>query len=206
MRWPTTKRRARMTTQLFKILATLFFVMGAVTSLPHDASAAEPRTSTPRHLQAGTLLNLLSAPHPQVDGRALHKIGPDINDLLVEYATDIHASAVVRMRSLAWLQYFPTVQTRAVLMETLNARETFVPTLRVVLRALAYAFGSEVLPVVREHLKHRDLYVREAAAYALGDIRDRRVRDILVDHLQREPELAVRDACVSALKQQESRQ
>jgi len=195
-----------MTGQLLKILLTILVALGGLIALPQAAGAADPRATTPRHLQAGTLLNLLSAPHPQVDGRALHKIGPDVNDILVEFATDIHANAAVRLRALAWLQYFPTVQTRAVLMETLNARETLVPTLRVVLRALAFAFGSEVLPVVREHLKHRDLFVREAAAYALGDIADARVRDILVDHLQREPELAVRDACVSALKRQESHQ
>jgi HEAT repeat protein len=56
------------------------------------------------------------------------------------------------------------------------------------------------LPVVRDHLQDRNLYIREAAAYALGDIDDRRVRDILTDHMGRERELTVRDAALASLR------
>ncbi len=153
-----------------------------------------------RDAQAGALMTLLRAPHPQVDAFHLKRIGPDVNTLLVEFTTATHSDMQVRLRSMAWLAYFPSHQTRQVLLETLRARDAVVPARRVCLRALATAFGSEMLPIVRDHLQDRNLFVREAAAYALGDIDDRRVHEILSDHLAREPELTVRDAALSSLR------
>lgn len=164
------------------------------------ATAAAAEESKPRPVQAGALMSLLRAPHPQIQGPALARIGPDVPALLVEYATSIKEPHQVRLRALAWLQWFPSSQSRAVLLEMLRARDADVPTIRVCLRALAFAFGAEQLPILRAHLDHADVYVREAAAYALGDVDDRRVRDILNDHLDREREIAVRDAIVASLQ------
>lgn len=170
-----------------------------------SASGAVARESAPidapsREAQTGALMSLLHAPHPEIDGFHLRRIGPDVAALLVEFATDPRAVAQVRLRSLAWMQYFPSHQTRMVLMEVLRARESNVPSRRVVLRALAVAFGAEMLPTVRDHLLDPNLWVREAAAYALGDIDDRRVRDILIDHMERERDLTVKDAALASLR------
>ena len=156
--------------------------------------------SQPRPVQAGALLGLLTAPHPQIQGPALQRIGPDVPALLVEFATSPQQPARVRLRALAWLQWFPSSQSKAVLLESLRARNVDVPTIRVCVRALAVGFGTEMLPVVREYLEHKDVHVRESAAFAMGDIDDRRVRDILTEHLEREKDLTVRDATMEALK------
>jgi HEAT repeat protein len=163
-------------------------------------SAVLAEDTKPRHVQAGALMSLLKAPHPQIEGPALTRLGPDVPALLVEYATSTDQPVQVRLRALSWLQWFPTSQSRAVLQEMLRARDVDVRTIRICLRALAVAFGSEMLPLEREYLEHKDVQVREAAAYALGDIDDRRVRDVLVAHLDREHEIAVRDAIMGSLK------
>lgn len=162
--------------------------------------------SQPRHVQSGALLMLLKAPHPQIQGRALAKIGRDVPSLLVEFANSTDQPPQVRLRALAWLEWFPSVQTRAVLLETLSARNPDVHTIRVCLRALAFAFGAEMVPTESDYLENADVHVREAAAYALGDIADRRVREVLVAHLDRERELTVRDAIMTSLKRVAARE
>lgn len=162
-----------------------------------DALAAEPPS---RAAQTSSLEVLLQAPHPQVTALQLRRIGPDVGALLVEFATAPESSAAVRMRALAWLQYFPTPQTKAVLLESLRARAVAVPVQRVVLRALAVGFGVDALEVEREFLHAGNLYLREAAAYALGDIDDSRVPGILNDTMASEPEAAVRDAIAASLQ------
>ena len=153
-----------------------------------------------RAAQTSSLDMLLRAPHPQMTALQLRRIGPDVDALLVEFATAPEAGAAVRMRALAWLQYFPTPQSKAVLLESLRARGVSVPVQRVVLRALAVGFGVDALEVVREFLHARNLYLREAAAYALGDIDDSRVPGILNDSMASEPEVAVRDAIAASLQ------
>jgi HEAT repeat protein len=194
--------------------ATLLLLLTVVPVLAHASDPSVTRAPPPGHgpnrapeldspsrdAQTGALLTLLRAPHPQVDGFHLRRIGPDVNTLLVEFATAPGPDMQIRLRALAWLEHFPSHQSRQVLLETLRASDSAVPTRRVCLRALAYAFGSEMLPVVRDHLQDRNLYIREAAAYALGDIDDRRVRDILTDHMGRERELTVRDAALASLR------
>ncbi len=154
----------------------------------------------PRHVQAGALMTLLKAPHPEIQGPALSRLGPDVPALLVEYATSIDQPVQVRLRALSWLQWFPSSQSKAVLMDVLRAKNTDVRTIRVCLRALAAGFGAEMLTTERDYLEHKNVHVREAAAWALGDIDDRRVRDVLVAHLDREADIAVRDAIMASLK------
>lgn len=170
------------------------------------AVQAETREVPSRNAQAGALLALLRAPHPQVDAPLLHRIGPDVNALLVEHALSRQAEPQVRLRAMAWLQHFATPASRAVLRETLNDPKAPVAVQRVALRAYALAFRVEALPLVKDRLQSREMHVREAAAYALGDIDDRRVRAILVDHMEREPELTVRDALMTALARVDERE
>lgn len=165
----------------------------------------KPAPSASRASQAAALWELLQAPHPQVDGQALRRIGPDVRDLLIETATSARIEAPVRLRALGWLQWYPSTASRAVLMEALRARDASVATMRVALRALAVGFGGEALPAIGEFLVHRDLYVREAAAYALGDVDDPKAAAMLQDRLEREPELAPRDAIVAALQRHAER-
>ena len=176
-------------------------VMAALLLCAGLATAAEAGQEPPsRTVQIGSLEALLNAPHPQVTALQLRRVGPDVGSLLVEFATSPDATPPVRMRALAWLQYFPSTQTKAVLLETLRARDVSVPVQRIVLRTLAAGFGTDVLELVREYLTHRNLYVREAAAYAMGDIDDSRVPGILNDSLGREPEVVVRDAISASLQ------
>ena len=175
-------------------LLPLLMILCALPALAADEE------NKPRTVQAGALLQLLRAPHPQIQGPALARLGPDVPALLVEYAIGVAQPAPVRLRALAWLQWFPTPQTKAVLQEVLRAKNVDVPTTRVCLRAMAFGFGAEMLPVEREYLENRNVHIREAAAYALGDIDDRRVRDVLVAHLDRESDITVRDAIMASLK------
>ncbi len=185
------------------MIAKLLLLMTMLCALP---ALAETHDDEPRTVQAGALLTLLKAPHPQIQGPALSRLGPDVPALLVEYATSIDQPPQVRLRALAWLQWFPTSQSKAVLLETLRAKEVDVPTTRVCLRALAMAFGPEMLPTERDYLEHKNVHVREAAAYALGDIDDRRVRDVLVAHLNRERDMTVQDAIMASLKRVSARE
>lgn len=187
------KRREVLTAMMPKLL--LLFTL--LCALP---AVAAPDESRPRHVQAGALLTLLKAPHPQIQGPGLARIGPDVPELLVGYATSIDQPVQVRLRALSWLQWFPSSQSKAVLQETLRSRHVDVRTIRVCLRALAIGFGAEMLPTEREYLEHKDVQIREAAAYAIGDIDDHRVRDVLVAHLDRERDIAVRDAIMASLK------
>jgi hypothetical protein len=168
--------------------------------LASPALAREPeRASAPRHLQAAVVLDLLRAPHPDVDRQRLDRIGPDVAAVLVEHATSPKLESAPRLRALGWLHLYPSASTKAVLREVIHARDPDTATLRVAVRALAKAFPLDSLPVVRAHLQHKDAYVREAAAYALGDLQDPRARDVIADLLQREPELFVRDAAMASL-------
>ena len=187
----------------FVMTHKLIFLLTLLVATPALASGDETK---PRHVQAGALMTLLKAPHPQIQGPALAQIGPDVPALLVEYATSIDQPVGVRLRALSWLQWFPSSQSKAVILEILHARVVDVRTIRVCLRALAVGFGSEMLPIEREYLEHKDVHVREAAAYALGDIEDRRVRDVLVAHLDRERDIAVRDAIMASLKRMSARE
>jgi HEAT repeat protein len=180
--------------------------LGAVSSGPSAAFAqAKVAPSASRASQAAALWELLQAPHPQVDGQALRRIGPDVRDLLIETATSSRIEAPVRLRALGWLQWYPSTASRAVLMEALRARQASVATMRVALRALAVGFGAESLPTLGEYLVHRDVYVREAAAYALGDIDDPKAAAVLQDRLEREPDLTPRDAIVASLQRHADR-
>jgi len=171
------------------------------------ALAAEAGREPPsRTVQVGSLETLLNAPHPRVTALQLRRIGPDVAALLVEFATAPTSTQPVRMRALAWLQHFASPQSKAVLLEALRARDANIPVQRVVLRALASGFGVDVIDIVREYLHHGNLYIREAAAYAMGDIDDRRVPGILNDCLGREPEAAVRDAMSASLQRLGRRQ
>jgi hypothetical protein len=178
----------------------LLLVLGLTWALPLAAADAPPS----RDAQRGALLTVLDAPHPQVDAFHLRRMGPEIGTLLVEFATMPRPASAQdhqrRLRSLAWLQYLPSAQSRAVLLEVWRARDSDVATRRVALRALAAGFGAEALPLVREALTDRNLWIREAAAFAAGDIDDRRVQGIVADALEREPELAVRDALMASLQ------
>lgn len=182
------------------MLRSGLLLLGVMLALPTWAADTPPS----REAQRGALVTVLDAPHPQVDGFHLRRIGPDVGALLVEFATQPRPTSVQdqqrRLRALAWLQHLPSPQSRAVLLETWRARESDVPTRRVALRALAAGFGVEALPLVREALTDRNVWIREAAAFAAGDIDDRRVQAIVADALEREPELTVRDALMASLQ------
>ncbi len=176
--------------------------------LPVPLQAATPGHAAPTASKAGQanrLWELLQAPHPQVDAQVLQRIGPDVMQLLIETATAPRMDTPVRLRALGWLQWYPCTASKAVLMEALRARSASVGTVRVALRALGVGFGAAAVPVLGEHLLHPDPLVREAAAYALGDVDEAKARSMLDDRLEPESELAVRDAIVAALQRHSDR-
>ena len=185
------------------LFAAAVLMFGLPIGVAAPVAAAAPAAGAPaasRANQASRLWELLQAPHPQVDAKVLTRIGPDVMQLLIETATAPSIDAPIRLRALGWLQWYPCAASKAVLMEALRARDARVGTIRVALRALAVGFGGAALPVLGEHLLHRDALVREAAAYALGDVEAPKARHMLDDRLERETELAVRDAIVAALQ------
>ena len=193
-------------------VAGVIVILVAAAALPAVGRAAPPGAGSPpaasrgpaattRPLQSAALLDLLRAPHPtDIDRRRLDRIGPDIPALLVEHATNARLDSQPRLRALGWLQYYPTPRSHAVLLEVLNARAADTPTVRVAVRAFAIAFPTGALDTVRPFLAHRDAFVREAAAFAVGDLDDARARAVLEDHLPREAEIFVRDAGIVALR------
>jgi HEAT repeat protein len=189
-------------------LAVLPVLLGAGAGHPSVARAEVQVARQPRSVQASAVYALLQAEHPRVDAALLQRIGPDVQAILIEQVTAprqrSQVTPVMRQRALGWLQFYPNPSSRAVLLDALRHRDgeesLRLALQRVALRALAVAFGAAELAVLREHLQHPNLYVREAAAYALGDVDDRRVRGILEDQLGRDPELAVREAIEAALR------
>ncbi|MSP92859.1 MAG: HEAT repeat domain-containing protein [Myxococcales bacterium] len=192
----------RMGVRMRHVIALALLVVASFAT--HDGRAAPPAKAPPattRPLQSAALLDLLRAPHPTgIDRRRLDRIGPDIPALLVEHATNARLDSQPRLRALGWLQYYATPRTHAVLHEVMNARAVDTPTVRIAVRAFAIAFPTGALDTVRPFLQHRDPYVREAAAFALGDLDDARARAVLEDFLPRETELFVRDAGMVSLR------
>lgn len=175
------------------LLAALLLLSFALTS-PAWADALS------RDSQRAALMAVLEAPHPQFDAKSLRRIGPDVQSLLIEQASSTQTMSPVRLRALGALQFFPNAASRAVLLEAIGAINQAMPVLRVALSALAAGFGVEALPVLQQHLHHSNVFIREATAYALGDLDDPRVTSLLENRVQHEPAAAVRDAMVASLQ------
>lgn len=128
------------------IVATLLGTSVA-TALPVLAASAPSRST-----QEQVLFDLLEAPHPQVDGKTLQRLGPDVPSILIRYATTKTTKKTMQLRALAWLQHVPSTQTLAVLREVLYARDSDRTTLRTALRALGGGFGLAAWDDLRRHL------------------------------------------------------
>lgn len=183
-----------------RTLAMMVLALQAVLLLPAGAHGDTQELPRDRDTQRAALWSVLEAPHPNVDAAALRRIGGDVQALLIEFATGRKIAAPLQLRALGWLQFYPNAASKAVLQEAIAAPDVHRETLRTALTALANGFGIEALPALQRHLTHKDVYVREAAALALGQLDDRRVRPLLESQLEREPSVAVRDAMMTALK------
>lgn len=170
-------------------------------------TTAAPALANPptRGAQEQVLYDLLAAPHPEVDGKMLRRIGPDVPAILIRYATSKDTKRMMQLRAMAWLQHVPSPQTLAVLREVVYARGTDTATLRVALRALGGGFGLAAFDDLRRHLTHKDAQVREATVWALRDavmeVQPERITALLEGRLESEPEAFVRDAILEALQQ-----
>lgn len=181
-------------------------VLGLTTLLGVTAAPAVTAAEPPsRVAQEQVLHDLLAAPHPEIDGKTLRRIGPDVPAILIRYATSKSASKMIQLRALAWLQHVPSPSTLAVIREQLYARGTDRATLRVALRALGGGFGLAAFDDLRRHLGHADAQVREAAVWALRDavmeVQPERITALLEGRLESEPEAFVRDAILEVLQQ-----
>ncbi len=184
-------------------LATVFTLALAVVA--HDAAAAgSPGPS--RAAQKRVVWALLKAPHPRIDGTKLQRIGPDVQSILTEAITSHVPPDQAGRRALSLIAWFPTQQTWSVALALLEDTRTPTETRRIAVGTLARAFPRRAWPVVERYLSDRDIFLREAAAYAMAHIDHPGAEGRLVDLLDREPEIAVRDAMVAGLAAMRARE
>jgi hypothetical protein len=184
---------------------TLAALLVATAATPAQAHGEAPLPT--REGQRGTLSALLRAPEaPRVDAETLRRIGPDVPDLLVEVMTAPKTAPQVRARSLGWLQHYPDKRTWQLAQGVLAAPREPVVLRRAALRTLARAFGARAVTSIKPSLDEGDVAMREAAAFALGDIDHASATRALQDRLGADPSIAVRDAIVAALQRIEARE
>lgn len=116
----------------------------------------------------------------------------DTNRILSEIASDSQAEVVLQLNAIRALEYFPTRRTEEVLMTQLYTRGQSPLNKRTIMRSLARTFGVKMYFEIVPFLHEPDPRVRGGAALALAEIDDGRVRSLLMNLLENEPEISVR--------------
>jgi len=179
-----------------------FALLLASLALPAAAQTQNAR------VQQSVIVRLLEAKRGFPTRIQLYRTGPKktSNSILVDVANNRHTGDRLRLNAVRALEYFPTKQTKSVLMTLLYAKRQKPAYQAACMRALARAFGVnmyfELLPWMKD-LKPR---VRSGAAIALAEIDDERVKGILMTHLTNERDITVRQALERALKMAKDRQ
>jgi HEAT repeats len=123
----------------------------------------------------------------------------DTNRILTELAADSRANIVLQLNAVRALEYFPSKKTEEVLMTLLYSRGQSPAHKRAILRSLARTFGVrmyfEILPFLRDY----EPTIRAGAAVAIAEIDDGRVKSLLMNLLETEPEIEVRLAAERGL-------
>ncbi len=130
----------------------------------------------------------------------------DTQRILIDLADDTQAEVRLQLNAVRALEYFPTKTTEEVLMTLLYTRGQTVAHRRAILRALARAFGVKMYFEVLPFLRDVDPRIRSGAAMALAEIDDGRVRSMLLNLIESEPEIEVRLAAEQGLALVEARE
>ena len=149
--------------------------------------------------QRGAVDALLRGAHPHITAERLRQIGPDVESILRQAATAPDRGAQPAVRALALLGHFRSAPTAALLRGTLRDAKLPVRLRRVAGSALLRSQGLKALKDARAMLGHEQVFLREAAAIALGSLPDPRATKMLRERSGLEPEAFVRDAIQTAL-------
>jgi HEAT repeat protein len=179
------------------LAATLLAAAPSLANPPRGA--AEVRRDAVERLLAGY------EPHGSVAD--LRRLGPGVDDVLIEIAEDPRTQPLRRARALHALGWVPSVAGRDYLRATLRAlappgRAPAGPAEVMALSACARAlgrFGADAAPDLLALVAHPAADVRQAAAAALGESGALAARPALEQRLAVEPHPAVRAALARAL-------
>lgn len=176
----------------------------ALLTLVATASHAAPHRT--KDDQRASLVSLLSAYELDLKRPVLDTIGPDVPTLLIAIANHPRELPRVRVRALAALALYPNEATLAYLRAQLWERSWMGGGLgtqmrRQALRSLGRGFGLRALDDVSALKDDPEPLVREAVAWALGDIGSPRAVPVLETWLAQEKAFTVRDAVDRALTQ-----
>jgi hypothetical protein len=183
-----------------KLLAAALLV-GALAALPVSAGEISP-------LHRRSVVALLMANRGFPTRFQFIRTGDpdDTNRVLTEIASDSQADTVLQLNAIRALEYFPTRRTEEVLMTQLYTRGQSSLNKRTIMRCLARTFGVKMYFEIVPFLHEPDPRVRAGAALALAEIDDGRVRSLLTNLLENEPEISVRQSIEQGLTLVEARE
>lgn len=181
-------------------------ILVAVISATLTQTAVAQNENTRVH--RSVIVRLLEAKNGFPTRIQLYRTGPkkSSNNILVDIATNRHTGDYLRLNAIRALEYFPTKQTKSVLMSLLYAKRQKSAYQATCMRALARAFGVDMYFELLPWMKDLRPKVRAGAAIALAEIDDERVKGILMTHLTNEKEIMVRQALEKALAMTKMRQ
>jgi hypothetical protein len=177
------------------VLAAGLFFATSLMATPTAAAGEIPE------MHRRSVLALLMSPRGFPTKAQMWRTGKleDTNRILTELAADTQANIVLQLNAVRALEYFPTKKTEEVLMTLLYSRGQSAAHKRAILRSLARTFGVrmyfEILPFLRDY----EPKIRAGAAMAIAEIDDGRVKSLLMNLLETEPEIEVRLAAERGL-------
>ena len=170
--------------------------------------AASAFAQTPSRTHKRLVITMLSSQRGFPSELQLRRTGSDADTvrILTDLAVDRKVELRLRLNCMRAMEYYPVKKVEEVLMSLLYARKQLLPVRKTCMRALARAFGVkmyfELVPFVRD----TDPKIRAAAAVALAEIDDGRVKNVLTNQLVNEPEITVRMAIETGLDMIAARQ
>ena len=136
-------------------------------ALPSEANAN-------RSDEERSLILYLGAHEFEPSRKILDKISNDTNRLLIRVSGYTGLRPTLRVRAVAALSLYPTVQTQRYLLglfheRSLKKTNTGLLIRRQALRSAGSAFGVEVVDEIKALRSDKDPNIRDAVAHALGD-------------------------------------
>ena len=167
------------------------FALALLLAAPGAAQAADLRDA---------VLTQIGGFEDPVDATSLQGLGDEVGPTLMAIAEDRTVPRTTRARALAALGWFPTDQTRALLVAALDGTDALLARKAVV--GLGRGWGAGALPELSRALGSEDAHLREAAARALGSLEAPEARAALEARLAVEETAHVRETLSAALGSQ----
>ncbi len=169
------------------------------------ATATGQSKDIERQRQRKAVERLLDAPHPQISAHDLRRIGTDVAAILLQMAATAHTGRHRGVRALALLRHYPSSATRTALSRVARSATVATRIRRIAITGLGSIPGTRARDDVALLLDDRDLYIREACAYALAKAYAKGSVRLLERRLTIEKEQTVRAAIRSSLSALEKR-